>query len=153
MSRDPFRFFHPFRVRYAEIDGQGVVFNAHYLTYYDTAINEYFRALGYDYMGEVKRTGADFHTVKTLVEYKAPIRFDAEIEVGVRVARIGTSSMTFALVILPKAEDAAFATGEIVWVYTDQKTHKPMPVPDALRDLIKTREAEISAPMPVPNHE
>ena len=47
-TRDQFRFFHPFRVRYSEIDGQGVLFNAHYLTYYDTAITEFFRALGYD---------------------------------------------------------------------------------------------------------
>jgi acyl-CoA thioester hydrolase len=136
MSRHAFRFFFPFRVRYSEIDGQGVVFNAHYLTYYDTAINEYFRALGYDYLGEVKRTGADFHTVKTLVEYKRPIRFDEEIEVGVRIARIGTSSMTFALAIFLKTDDATLATGEIVWVYTDQREHKPVPVPDALRHMI-----------------
>ena len=40
MERAGFSFFHPFRVRYSEIDAQGVVFNAHYLTYYDTAINE-----------------------------------------------------------------------------------------------------------------
>src|SRR5262245_42262521 len=140
MSREQFWFFHPFRVRYSEIDGQGVVFNAHYLTFYDTAINEYFRALGYDYLGEVKRTGADFHTVKTLVEYKRPIRFDADIEVGVRIARMGTSSMTFALAIFLKADGAALATGEVVWVYTDQRAHKPVPVPDALRAMIAAFE-------------
>src|SRR5438445_12442479 len=48
MSREQFWFFHPFRVRYSEIDGQGIVFNVHYLTYFDTTITEYFRALGYD---------------------------------------------------------------------------------------------------------
>lgn len=42
MTRDQFSFFHPFRIRYSEIDGQGVVFNAHYLTFYDTTITEYF---------------------------------------------------------------------------------------------------------------
>ena len=54
MSREQFWFFHPFRVRYSEIDGQGVVFNAHYLTYFDTTITEYFRALGYDQYADAK---------------------------------------------------------------------------------------------------
>ena len=51
------------RVRYSEIDGQGVVFNAHYLTYFDTAITEYFRALGYDQYADAKATGIAFHVV------------------------------------------------------------------------------------------
>ena len=48
MSRSEFKFSFPFRVRYSEVDGQKIVFNAHYLTYFDTAITEYFRALPYD---------------------------------------------------------------------------------------------------------
>ena len=74
MSREQFWFFHPFRVRYSEIDGQGVVFNAHYLTYFDTTITEYFRALGYDQYADAKQTGEDYHVVKSLIEYKAPVR-------------------------------------------------------------------------------
>jgi YbgC/YbaW family acyl-CoA thioester hydrolase len=89
--RKDFWFHYPFRVRYAEVDAQSVVFNAHYLTYFDTAITEYFRTIGYDYYGEVTRTGIDFHAVRSLVEYKAPIRFDEEIEVCVRVAICATS--------------------------------------------------------------
>ncbi len=89
MSREQFWFFHPFRVRYSEIDGQGVVFNAHYLTYFDTTITEYFRALGYDQYADAKQTGEDYHVVKSLIEYKAPVRFDQEIDVCARVARIG----------------------------------------------------------------
>ena len=83
MTRGDFRFAFTFRIRYSEVDGQSVVFNAHYLTFFDTAITEYFRWIGYDYVGETKATGVDFHTAKSLVEYKAPIRFDEEIEVGV----------------------------------------------------------------------
>ena len=81
-TRSEFPFAFPFRVRYSEIDGQSIVFNAHYLTYFDITITEFMRWLGYDYVGEVKETGQDFHTVKTLVEYKAPIYFDEEIEVA-----------------------------------------------------------------------
>jgi YbgC/YbaW family acyl-CoA thioester hydrolase len=92
-SREQFWFFHPFRVRYSEIDAQGVVFNAHYLTYFDTTITEYFRALGYDQYADARKTGIDFHIVKSVIEYKAPILFDQELEVGARVVRIGNSSL------------------------------------------------------------
>lgn len=135
-TRDRFRFFHPFRVRYSEIDGQGVLFNAHYLTYYDTAITEFFRALGYDQYADAQKSGVDFHVVKAVVEYKAPIRFDWDLDVGVRVARIGNSSMTFELAIFRKAEGELLATGEIVWVNTDQTTHRPLPIPVATRELL-----------------
>ncbi|HEX7007496.1 MAG TPA: thioesterase family protein [Alphaproteobacteria bacterium] len=146
MTRDDFRFFQPFRVRYSEIDAQGVVFNAHYLTYFDTSITEYFRSLGYDQVAEAKRSGVDFHVVKALVEYKEPIRFDQEIEVGTRVGRIGTTSLTFEFAIFPKGAGAVLATGEVVWVNTEQAAHRPVPVPQALRDLIASREVHLRAP-------
>ena len=145
MQREAFWFSFPFRVRYSEIDGQGVVFNAHYLTYYDTAITEYFRALPYDYLGEAGRTGTDFHVVRAVVEFKAPIRFDQEIQVGVRTARIGRSSLVLALAILPKNGAETLATGEIVWVNTDQASHLAVAVPDRLREVIRLREGDAAS--------
>jgi acyl-CoA thioester hydrolase len=144
MSRDRFWFFHPFRVRYSEIDGQGVVFNAHYLTYFDTSITEYFRALGYDQYSDSRKTGIDFHVVKSLIEYKAPVLFDWELDVGARVARIGNSSLTFELAIFRKGGTEALVTGEIVWVYTDQNTHRPVPIPKSIRDFIAARERHLA---------
>ena len=142
--REEFWFHFPFRVRYSEVDAQSVVFNAHYLTYFDTAITEYFRALGYDYLGEVARSGIDFHTVKSLVEYKAPIRFDEDIDVCVRVARIGRSSIVLVLAIFAKGSDELRATGEIVWVATDQKTHQSVAVTEELRAMIASREKALA---------
>ena len=144
MSREQFWFFHRFRVRYSEIDGQGVVFNAHYLTYFDTSITEYFRALGYDQYADAKATGLDFHVVKSLIEYKAPVLFDWELEVGARVARIGNSSLVFEFAIFLKGGTDALVTGEIVWVYTDQKTHRAVPIPASIRQLIATREPHLA---------
>ena len=136
MTRSDFKFSFPFRVRYSEVDGQQIVFNAHYLTYFDTAITEYFRALPHDYKGECERTGMDFHTVKSLVEYKQMITFDEEIDVCVRVGRIGRTSLRFDLEIHGVGQDDLRATGEVVWVHTCQKTHKTEPVPDELRTKI-----------------
>lgn len=134
-TRDAFRFFHPFRVRYSEIDGQQVVYNAHYLTYFDTAIFEYYRAIGYDQFRESRELQEDWHVVRALVEYKAPMAYDLEFEVGVRVACMGNSSITYALAIFPKGSDILLATGEVVQVYTDQKTHKAIPMPERVRAL------------------
>jgi acyl-CoA thioester hydrolase len=145
LSREQFWFFFPFRVRYSEIDGQGVVFNAHYLTYFDTTITEYFRALGYDQYADSRQTGIDFHVVKSLIEYKAPVLFDWELDVGARVARIGNTSVTFELAIFRMGGDEVFVTGEIVWVYTDQKSHRPVPIPSSIRDLIATRERHLAS--------
>ncbi len=142
MARQDFRFFFPFRVRYSEIDGQGVVFNAHYLTYFDTTITEFFRHLGFDYQAYVARTGQDFHLVKSLVLYEKPILFDDQIEVGCRVQKIGRTSITFALEIFVKGEETRYCTGEIVWVNTDQTTHKTEPVSDEIREMFGAFEAE-----------
>jgi acyl-CoA thioester hydrolase len=134
-SRADFRFFHPFRVRYSEIDGQAVVYNAHYLTYFDTAIFEFYRVIGYDQFTESKTLLEDWHVVRALVEYRAPLTYDLEFEVGVRVGRMGNSSLAYALAIFPKGGDAILATGEVVQVYTDQRTHKSMPIPARVRAL------------------
>jgi acyl-CoA thioester hydrolase len=142
MARSDFQFAWPFRVRYAEVDGQMIVFNAHYLTYFDTAITEYFRALPYDYRGQVTRTGEDFHTVRTLVEYQQPIVFDEDIEVCLRTSRLGRSSLTFLLEIHPQGLDDLRATGEVVWVNTDQTTHKSAAVPAQLADKLRAYEGE-----------
>ncbi len=136
MPKTDFQFLFDFRVRYAEIDGQGVVFNAHYLTYFDVAITEYFRDMGFDYVAYPKETGCDFHLVKSLVNYEKPLLFDTEFQVGCKVSKIGNTSLTFELAIFDKADDVRYATGEIVWVNTDQATHKTVTVPATIRDMI-----------------
>ena len=138
--RSAFWFFFPLRVRYAEVDQQGIVFNAHYLTYFDVGVTEYMRALGYDYQSQPERTGSDFHVVKSLVEYKAAIRFDEKIETAVRTARLGRTSLTFELGIFGKGEKELRASGEIVYVNADRATHKAAPIPSALEALIRARE-------------
>lgn len=143
-TRATFPFFHPFRVRYSEIDGQAVVYNAHYLTYYDTAIFEYYRTIGYDQFQESQELLEDWHVVKALVEYKAPLTYDLEFEVGVRVARMGTSSLTYVLAIFPKGEETVLATGEVVQVYTDQRTHKSMPIPERIRAMYRAFEPHLA---------
>lgn len=132
MKLEHFPLRHNLRVRYSEIDAQGVVFNAHYLTYFDTTINEAFRGSGIDWLAEVERSGCDVQLVRSLVEYKAPLHFDEAFTVGAGVSRLGRSSLTWALGVFG-ADGSLRATGEIVWVYADLAAKRSTPLPDWLR--------------------
>jgi acyl-CoA thioester hydrolase len=140
MKRDQFKFFQDLRVRYAEVDSQGIVFNAHYLTYFDTAITEYMRNINYDYHTLVSRKGLDFHLVKSAVEYLKPIGFDEIIEIGVTAHKIGKSSLTWVLAIFKKGASECLAKGEIVWVCSKVGMNKSYPLPEDLVKLLSGYE-------------
>jgi acyl-CoA thioester hydrolase len=86
VERAAFWFLNPFRVRYAEADRQGRLFNAHYLTYFGTSMVEYMRALPFDLRGYEKKDNTAIHVVRAIVDIQTPVRFDDAIEVGVRTA-------------------------------------------------------------------
>lgn len=135
MTRDDFRFRHRLRVRWAEVDKQDIVFNGHYLTYFDVAITEYWRALGIPYPAITERWGSDLFVVKAGLEYHAPAHYDDQLEVGVRTARIGNSSMCFEIGIF--RGDEHLIAGELIYVNADPVTRKSKPVPAELRALIE----------------
>lgn len=138
MTRDDFRFRHCLRVRWAEVDKQDIVFNGHYLTYFDVAITEYWRALGVPYPAIPERWGSDLFVVKAGLEYHAPARYDDELEVGVRTARIGNSSLRFEIGIF--RGDEHLIGGELIYVNADPGTRQSTPVPAELRALIERFE-------------
>src|SRR5207342_2723603 len=93
MQRSDFRFFERLRVRWAEIDAQQIVFNGHYLTYFDTAVGGWWRALALPYADTMKALSGDLFVRKSTVEYLGSARYDEQLDIGVRCARIGNSSM------------------------------------------------------------
>ena len=111
MDRSDFWHFTPFRVRYYEADAQGILFNANYLAYFDTCIVEYLRDLPFDWIDEKAKHNTDFHTVRALVEYATPVRYDEEIEIGTKIEKLGRSSMTFKFAIFGKGESNVRSTG------------------------------------------
>ena len=135
-DRTGFRF--GLRVRYAEVDFQGIVYFAHYATYFDVAIQEFFRSLSYDYTEVRYTTGTDFNIVRSVVEYRRPLRFDEAFEVEITLGRIGRTSLTFTPAIWVADESESRATGEVVWVYADQATMRAVPLPKELLELLHT---------------
>lgn len=128
----PYAF--PIRVRWAETDLQGIVFNGHYMTYFDVGVTEYMRDCGYPYTEGVERLGGDMMMVHAEMDYRAPARFDDEVEVQVTEVAAGNTSVTFSLAVT--RGDEQLTVGKLVYVMVDRHTHEPMNVPDDLRNAL-----------------
>jgi acyl-CoA thioester hydrolase len=130
--RSKFRFFHALRVRWAEVDRQDVVFNPHYFMYFDVTVGEYWRAIGFEYPASLD--GTDLFAVDARATFLAPARYDDELSIGCRVAKLGRSSATTLFAIFRGAE---FLTrGEVVHVHVDLATKRSAPWPDAFRKTV-----------------
>src|SRR5258708_32933366 len=138
MKREDFTFVHSLRVRWAEVDRQDVVFNAHYFLYFDVAVSEYWRAIGFDYPQDIVKLGTDIFAVKATAEYHASATYDDVLDIGCRVARIGRSSMQLRLGIFRGAEQ--LTSGELVYVNADPRTRKSAPWPEPLQQAIVAYE-------------
>lgn len=138
MKRQDFRFSHRLRVRWVEVDMQSIVFNGHYLMYFDTAVTDYWRALAMPYAATMHQLGGDLFVKKASVEYHASAEMDDFLDVCLRCERVGNSSMTFVGAIF--RGDELLITSEIIYVYADPVAKKSLPVPDALRELLQAYE-------------
>ena len=123
-------FVHRLRVRFHECDPQGVVFNAHYFTYFDIALTEMWRAAFGSYQSVVEQ-GTDVVVVEASATYRAPARFDEEIEVELGVARLGTTSMTTQTAI--RRDEQLLVEGRLVHVFVDPSTMAKQEIPAHIR--------------------
>ena len=123
-------YTHRMRVRYAECDAQGVVYFARYPFFFDVAITELWRdRIGpYD---ETVQTGSDFVVAEMNVRYRAPARFDDEIDVVIESARVGETSITFDWRIVRGEE--LLVEGMLRQVCIEPATKRKKPVPDDVR--------------------
>ncbi len=137
--RADFRFFDRLRVRWVEVDLQKIVFNGHYLMYFDTAIAGYWRALALPYHETMEMLQGDLYVRKATCEYEGSARYDDQLQVGIRCARIGNSSLVFEGVVL--RGDERLVRGELVYVFADPATMSSRPVPPDLREVLLGFEA------------
>lgn len=134
-----FRFFHPIEVRYGDLDPQGHLNNAKYLTYFETGRINYFAHLGLFTQGQsFMEIGVILADAR--VTFLAPVHYGMPIKVGVRVSKIGNKSMTVDQNIVHAESGEVLATGQVILVAFDYHTNKTMPVPDAMREKIVTYE-------------
>ena len=116
------------RVGFSDTDAQGVVYYGRYNPYFDLARVEYLRSLGLLHGGEFVMRAND-------VEYFAPARFDDELDIHVRVVRIGTTSITYEFAAY-LADGTLAVTAHQTLVNIDSATRRPVPVPDDYREKL-----------------
>lgn len=134
-----FPFRHRMKVRWVEVDPQQVVFNGYYLTYFDTAMSEYWRAVGHPYPQGFNFFGGEVLIRRNTIEYHAPARLHDWLDIGIRCDRVGNSSITMAWAIW--SQGRLLTSGESVYVYTALDTGRPSQVPSGLRQQIE-RQAQ-----------
>jgi YbgC/YbaW family acyl-CoA thioester hydrolase len=139
MKRSNFRFFDRLRVRWVEVDMQKIVFNGHYLMYFDTAVAGYWRALALPYHETMEMLQGDLFVRKATVEYLGSARYDEQCEVGIRCERIGNSSMLLQAALF--RGETLLVHGELVYVFADPATQTSRPVPPELRAVLTAFEA------------
>ncbi len=141
MAFADYRLRVPLRVRWAEADMQGVVFNGHYLTYCDVAVTEYWRAIGLKYPQDFVDQGSDTYVRKATIEYFAAAHYDDELFICARTAQLGRSSMRFVLELFRQQDTAQPLIGaELVYVNADPKAKKSLPWSDKVRQHIRSFE-------------
>jgi YbgC/YbaW family acyl-CoA thioester hydrolase len=139
MNRSEFRFFERLRVRWAEVDMQKIVFNGHYLMYFDTAVAGYWRAMAMPYHETMAYLDGDLYVRKATLEYLGSARYDDNLEVGIRCSRIGNSSILFGAAVF--RGETLLVSGELVYVFANPSTQTSLPVPAQLRALLQDFEA------------
>ena len=133
-------FAHRQRVRFGETDMQGVVYYANYLLFAEVGRVAYLRALGIDYRRALLAQGVDFTIGEASIRYQAPLRFDDEYDIRVRVGEIRKSSWTFEYAF-DRADGERCAIGSTVQVILDGKTGRAARIPPPLRAVLERAKA------------
>jgi len=141
MPRPPFRFSAQTRVGFSDTDAQGIVYYGRYLPYFDLARVEYHRNLGLLGM-EVGEAGLEFVMRACTVEYLAPAVFDDVVDVDIRIARIGRTSVTYELAAYRTRDDVLMVKATQTVVLVDLDERKACAIPDAYRDAIRAFEGD-----------
>ncbi|MET7401530.1 thioesterase family protein [Dactylosporangium sp. NPDC005572] len=128
-------FVMPWKARYFEVDQQGVVFNAWYLTWFDEAMSGFLAHHGLD-AATLVREGLDFQLVRSEIDWRAGVRWGEAVEIAVRPGRIGTTSFDLHFSVRRGGEETC--TAKIVYVSVAPDGSGKRPVPDALQEILRT---------------
>jgi acyl-CoA thioester hydrolase len=133
-QRSDYRHFQPILTRWQDNDVYGHVNNVAYYSYFDSAVNTYL----------IERGGLDIHggevvgfVVSSSCDYFASVAFPERLEVGLRVAKLGTSSVQYELAVFRAGEDEACAAGRFVHVFVERASNQPVEIPAGIREALQ----------------
>lgn len=128
--RSAFKAFRDITTRWMDNDVYGHVNNVIYYSFFDTAVNQYLIEAG---ALDIAASPVIGLVVETQCRYSRPISFPDRVAAGIRVGRLGTSSVRYEIGLFRNDEDLASAEGHFIHVYVDRATTRPVPLPDVLR--------------------
>jgi acyl-CoA thioester hydrolase len=134
-----YRFSHRLRVRWGECDMQGIVFNPHYMLYFDVAFTEYWRAIGMTYPDALAAEGVDNFMVAAELRYRDAARYDDELDIFVRTAYVGTTSFRMGFSI--RRANTILVEGTGTYVIGDRVSRAPRSLPERFINAVLAYEA------------
>jgi acyl-CoA thioester hydrolase len=137
--RSDYVIFHPITTRWHDNDAYGHVNNVIYYAWFDTAVNAWAIREG---LLDVMESPVVAIVAETGCRYYRSIAFPERVSVGMRVSRIGRSSVTYALGVFREEEDEAAAEGHFVHVYVARATMRPVPLPERVRSALAALRKE-----------
>jgi acyl-CoA thioester hydrolase len=133
-SRADYRVFRPIATRWMDNDVYGHVNNVVYYSYFDTLLNRYL----------IDHGGLDFRNgpvigiaVETLCRFHKSFEYPENIDAGLRIGKLGTSSVRYEIGLFGEGEDSARAEGHFVHVFVDRTTQRPVPLPAGIRAALE----------------
>ena len=134
LPRSAFKTFKDIATRWIDNDAYGHVNNVVYYQWFDTAVNAHL----------IENGALDIHNgqtiglvVETHCNYFAPLAFPDNVDAGIRVARIGSSSVRYDIGLFAQGEDLCAAKGHFIHVYVDRQTRRPVSLPDNFLAVLK----------------
>jgi acyl-CoA thioester hydrolase len=137
-TRTAYRHFQRIPTRWMDNDVYGHVNNVVYYSYFDTVVNQYLIEQG---VLDIERSQVIGLVVETQCRYFAPLTFPDTVTAGLRVARLGNSSVRYEIGLFRNDEDAAAAQGHFIHVYVDRATRRPATLPADLRAALERIQA------------
>jgi acyl-CoA thioester hydrolase len=132
--RADYAWFRPITPRWMDNDVYGHVNNAHYYSYFDTVVNRYLIEAGRLDIHAGRVVG---YVVSSACDFFRPVAYPDELEVGLRVNRLGRSSAHYGVGLLAAGDDVARAAGTLVHVFVDRETSRPVEIPEPLRRALE----------------
>lgn len=133
-TRDRYRHFLPITTRWMDNDVYGHVNNVVYYSYFDTVVNRYLIERG---VLDIEAGGTIGLVIETQCNYFASLSFPETVIAGLRVARLGNSSVRYEVGLFREGDDSAAAQGHFVHVYVDRQTRRPVALPEPLRKALE----------------
>ncbi len=134
-AREAYKAFRPITTRWMDNDVYGHVNNVVYYSWFDTAVNATLIEQGVLDIHAGQTIGL---VIETQCNYFAPLAFPQTIEAGIRVARLGTSSVRYEVGLFAPGEPLTAAKGHFVHVYVDRASRRPVPLPAPLKQFLET---------------